>query len=177
MDVEPKTLAYKVPGGMLSNLLSQLKAQGAEARFEEVLKEIPRVREDLGFPPLVTPLSQMVGTQSVFNVLSGERYKMVPKEIKDYVKGLYGSSPAPIKDEIRKKIIGDDKVITERPADLIEPELEKYKKEIGDLATSPEDVLSYALFPQVAKKFFQDRLNGNIGSKEDEKIQHITVTM
>jgi len=177
MDVEPKTLTYKVPGGMLSNLLSQLKAQGAESRFEEVLKEIPRVREDLGFPPLVTPLSQMVGTQSVFNVLSGERYKMVPKEIKDYVKGLYGSSPAPIKDEIRKKIIGDDKVITVRPADLIEPELEKYKKEIGDLATSPEDVLSYALFPQVAKKFFQDRLNGNIGSKEDEKIQHITVTM
>jgi oxaloacetate decarboxylase alpha subunit len=180
MDVEPKTITYQVPGGMLSNLLSQLKAQGAESRYEEVLREIPRVREDLGFPPLVTPLSQMVGTQSVFNVLAGERYKMVPKEIKDYVKGLYGTSPAPINDEVRKKIIGDEIVITERPADLIAPELLKYKKEIGDLATTPEDVLSYALFPQVAKKFFEDRLSGNINenaSETDEKIHYITVTM
>ena len=134
MDVEPKSITYQVPGGMLSNLLSQLKAQGAESRYEEVLREIPRVREDLGFPPLVTPLSQMVGTQAVFNILSGERYKMIPKEIKEYVRGLYGTSPAPIKDEIRKKIIGDDKVITQRPADLIEPQLEKYKKEIGEFS-------------------------------------------
>lgn len=180
MDVEPKTIAYKVPGGMLSNLLSQLKAQGAESKYEEVLREIPKVREDLGFPPLVTPLSQMVGTQAVFNVLTGERYKMVPKEIKEYVRGLYGRSPAPIRDEVKKKIIGDEKVITQRPADLIEPEIEKYKKEIGDLATTPEDVLSYVLFPQVAKKFFEDRLNGNINNNtcdSDEKIHYITVTM
>lgn len=168
MDVEPKSITYQVPGGMLSNLLSQLKAQGAEAKFEEVLREIPRVREDLGFPPLVTPISQMVGTQAVFNVITGERYKMIPKEIKEYVRGLYGSSPAPIKDEIKKKIIGDEKVITQRPADLIKPQMEIYKKEIVDLATSLEDVLSYALFPQVAKKFFEDRLSGNINS--DEKI-------
>jgi len=176
MDVEPKTITYQVPGGMLSNLLSQLKAQGAESRYEEVLREIPRVREDLGFPPLVTPLSQMVGTQAVFNVLTGEKYKMVPKEIKDYVKGLYGSSPAPIKDEIKKKIIGDAEVITQRPADLIEPQLEKYKKEIGDLATTPEDVLSYVLFPQVAKKFFEDKLNGNTGDN-NEKIHYIVGKM
>lgn len=180
MDVEPKTISYQVPGGMLSNLLSQLKAQGAEDRYEEVLKEIPKVREDLGFPPLVTPLSQMVGTQAVFNVLSGERYKMVPKEIKEYVKGYYGSSPAPIKDEVRKKIIGDEKVITERPADLIEPEIEKHKKEIGALATTTEDLLSYILFPQVAKKFFEDKLNGNINNNvgnSDEGVHYITVTM
>ena len=179
MDVEPKSITYQVPGGMLSNLLSQLKAQGAESRYEEVLREIPRVRADLGFPPLVTPISQMVGTQSVFNVLSGVRYKMVPKEIKDYVRGLYGRSPAPISDEIRKKIIGDAQVITQRPADLIEPEMEKYKKEIGDLATNIEDVLSYCLFPQVAKKFFEDRLSGNTNnnSDSDEKIHYITVTM
>lgn len=173
MDVEPKGLRYQVPGGMLSNLLSQLKAQGAESRYEEVLREIPRVREDLGFPPLVTPLSQMVGTQAVFNVLCGERYKMIPKEIKEYVRGLYGSSPAPIKDEVKKKIIGDENVITQRPADLIEPQLERYKEEIGDLASTPEDLLSYVLFPQVAKKFFEDKLNGNT-CENDEKI-HYTI--
>ena len=183
MDVEPKTITYKVPGGMLSNLLSQLKSQGAESRYEEVLREIPKVREDLGFPPLVTPLSQMVGTQAVFNILSGERYKMVPKEIKEYVRGLYGASPSPISEEIRKKIIGEEKVITVRPADLLEPEIEKYKNEIGELASSDEDVLSYILFPQVAKKFFEDRRNGkNIETDDDEgygneKIQYITVTM
>jgi oxaloacetate decarboxylase (Na+ extruding) subunit alpha len=157
MDVDPNALTYQVPGGMLSNLLSQLKAQGASDKYEEVLREIPRVREDMGFPPLVTPLSQMVGTQAVFNVLTGERYKMVPKEIKEYVKGLYGQSPAPINEEIRKKIIGDEKVVTVRPADLLEPEIEKYKAEIGELAKSPEDVLSYVLFPQVAKKYFEEK--------------------
>jgi oxaloacetate decarboxylase (Na+ extruding) subunit alpha len=184
MDVEPNTLTYQVPGGMLSNLMSQLKGQGAFNKYEEVLKEIPRVREDLGFPPLVTPLSQMVGTQAVFNVLSGERYKMVPKEIKEYVKGLYGKSPAPINGEIQKKIIGDEKVITERPADLIELELEKYIAETGELAESMEDILSYALFPQVAKKFFEYRLKAtNIEEAGQETIQgndqvcYITVTM
>lgn len=180
MDVEPNTLTYQVPGGMLSNLLSQLKAQGALDKYEEVLREIPRVREDMGYPPLVTPLSQMVGTQAVFNVLSGERYKMVPKEIKEYVRGLYGMSPAPIKDEIRKKIIGDEEVITKRPADLLEPEIEKGKNEIGDLAASLEDVLSYILFPQVAKKFFEDkyRPKSNVEtSKGSETVQYVTVTM
>lgn len=188
MDVEPKTIKYQVPGGMLSNLLSQLKAQRAEDKYEDVLKEIPRVREDLGFPPLVTPLSQMVGTQAVFNILAGERYKMVPKEIKEYVRGLYGTSPAPINDEIKKKIIGDEEVITVRPADLLQPELENYKKEVGDLANSLEDVLSYALFPQVAKKFFENRLNpktedvneaknSNEVKDNSEKVQYITVTM
>ncbi|WP_017416989.1 oxaloacetate decarboxylase subunit alpha [Clostridium tunisiense] len=189
MDVEPNTLTYQVPGGMLSNLLSQLKTQGASDKYEEVLKEIPRVREDLGFPPLVTPLSQMVGTQAVFNILAGERYKMVPKEIKEYVKGLYGASPAPISKEIKEKIIGNDEVVTKRPADLLDPEMEKYKKEVGELATSLEDVLSYALFPQVAKKFFEERLQGKVvavdvekkaeekSERSQEEVHYITVTM
>lgn len=176
MDVEPNTLTYQVPGGMLSNLMSQLKAQGAFDKYEDVLKEIPRVREDLGFPPLVTPLSQMVGTQAVFNVLAGDRYKMVPKEIKEYVRGLYGAPPAAINDEVKKKIIGDEEVITVRPADLLEPEIEKYKAEIGELATSMEDVLSYVLFPQVAKKFFEERLNPK-SQDNSEKVTYITVTM
>jgi oxaloacetate decarboxylase (Na+ extruding) subunit alpha len=180
MDVEPNTLTYQVPGGMLSNLMSQLKGQGAFDKYEEVLKEIPRVREDLGFPPLVTPLSQMVGTQAVFNILSGERYKMVPKEIKEYVKGLYGKSPAPINDEIQKKIIDDEEVITVRPADLIQPELGKYIAEIGELAESLEDILSYVLFPQVARKFFEDRLKTETIEKinqSNDEICYITVTM
>ena len=176
-DVEPNTLIYQVPGGMLSNLISQLKSQGSLDKYEDVLKEIPRVREDLGFPPLVTPLSQMVGTQAVFNILSGERYKMVPKEIKEYVRGLYGKSPAPIEDEIKRKIIGDEQVITQRPADLIEPELEKYKNEIGSLANSLEDVLSYILFPQVAKKFFEDKLKPETNDKNTDEVVYITVTM
>lgn len=157
LNTEPMTLSYQVPGGMLSNLLSQLTQQNAQDKYEEVLAEVPRVREDLGFPPLVTPLSQMVGTQAVFNVLTGERYKIVPKEIKDYVKGLYGKSPAPIKEDIKNKIIGDEKVITTRPADLLEDGFENYKKEIEGLYESDEDVLSYALFPQIAKKFLLDR--------------------
>ncbi|MDU6249195.1 MAG: oxaloacetate decarboxylase subunit alpha, partial [Paeniclostridium sordellii] len=124
---EPQTLNYKVPGGMLSNLLSQLKQQNATEKYEDVLKEVPRVRADLGYPPLVTPMSQMVGTQALFNVLTGERYKLVPKEIKDYVKGQYGKAPAPIDEEVKKKIIGDEEVVTVRPADLLEPEFEKIK--------------------------------------------------
>jgi len=159
MDVELRTITYQIPGGMLSNLLLQLKAQGVESKYEEVLREISRVREDLGFPPLITPLIQMVGTQAVFNVLSGARYKIIPKELKDYVKGLYGSPPTFIKDEIKKKIIGDEKVITQRPADLLEPEMDKYEKKIGDLATTYEDVLTYALFPRISKKFFENRLS------------------
>ena len=154
---EPNIVEYQLPGGMLSNMLSQLKAQKAENKYEDVLREIPKVRADLGYPPLVTPLSQMVGTQSVFNVLTGSRYKMIPKEIKDYVKGFYGKSPVPISDEMKKIIIGDDEIFNGRPADLIENEYDKIKQEIGDLAKSDEDVLMYAMFPQVAKTYLENR--------------------
>lgn len=156
-DTDPKALVYQVPGGMLSNLLSQLSEQGMEDRFEKVLAEVPRVRADLGYPPLVTPLSQMVGTQALMNVLTQERYKMIPVEIKDYVRGLYGAAPAPISDEIRTKIIGDEKPITCRPADLIEPQLPTLTKEIAEYARTEEDVLSYALFPQQARDFLGRR--------------------
>ncbi|MGL9742272.1 oxaloacetate decarboxylase [Enterococcus sp. DIV1368c] len=156
-DIEPKTLIYQVPGGMLSNLLSQLTEQGLQERYEEVLAEVPKVRADLGFPPLVTPLSQMVGTQALMNVLSGERYKLVPTEIKEYVRGLYGRPPAPIAEAIQQTIIGDEQVIQERPADLLAPQLSLLKKEISEYAKSPEDLLSYALFPQQAKDFLGRR--------------------
>lgn len=156
-DIEPKTLIYQVPGGMLSNLLSQLTEQGLQDKYEEVLAEVPKVRADLGYPPLVTPLSQMVGTQSLMNVISGERYKLVPSEIKDYVKGLYGQSPAPISDEIKETIIGDAEVITVRPADLLAPQLPAFKEEIAEYAKSEEDVLMYALFPQQAQDFLGRR--------------------
>ncbi|MGL5051611.1 MAG: oxaloacetate decarboxylase subunit alpha [Fusobacteriaceae bacterium] len=169
---EPSILEYQLPGGMLSNLVSQLTAQKAADKYEEVLREIPRVREDLGFPPLVTPLSQMVGTQAVFNVLSKERYKLVPKEIKDYVKGLYGKSPAKISDEITKKIIGNDPVFTGRPADLLEPELEKLKQEIGDLAHSEEEVLIYGMFPQIARTYLEGKY---APPKAEIKIQTINI--
>ncbi|ADD02398.1 Conserved carboxylase region [Thermoanaerobacter italicus Ab9] len=157
MGVDTDVLIYQVPGGMLSNLISQLKQQNALDKYPEVLKEIPKVREELGYPPLVTPMSQMVGTQAVLNVITGERYKMVPKEVKDYVKGLYGRPPAPISEEIKKKIIGDEVVIDVRPADLLKPQFETIKEEIKEYYEQEEDVLSYALFPQVAKKFFEYR--------------------
>ncbi|CEO04503.1 pyruvate/oxaloacetate carboxyltransferase [[Clostridium] sordellii] len=176
---EPQTLNYKVPGGMLSNLLSQLKQQNATEKYEDVLKEVPRVRADLGYPPLVTPMSQMVGTQALFNVLTGERYKLVPKEIKDYVKGQYGKAPAPIDEEVKKKIIGDEEVVTVRPADLLEPEFGKIKLEAGVLAKCDEDVITYALFPQVAPKFLENKYNPEKKdeSSEENKIHYITVTM
>ena len=155
--VDVNALLYQVPGGMLSNLMSQLKQAGKEDLLPEVLAEVPRVRADVGYPPLVTPSSQIVGTQAVFNVLGGERYKMVTKEFKGIVAGEYGKTPLPIDPAFTKKIIGDKEPITCRPADLIEPELEKYKKELGDQAHQEEDVLSYALLPQVAKKFFDVR--------------------
>ena len=160
LNVDTKTLIYQVPGGMLSNLLSQLKQANAEDKYYDVLAEIPRVREDFGYPPLVTPTSQIVGTQAVMNVLAGERYKMVPKESKGMIMGEYGRLPAPVNEEVRRKCIGDAEPITCRPADLIEPELEKYREETKDIATCEEDVLSYALFPQVASKFFDARKNG-----------------
>lgn len=157
MGVDVNTLRYQVPGGMLSNLVSQLKQQGKEDKLDDVLKEVPRVREDLGYPPLVTPSSQIVGTQAVLNVLMGERYKMISKETKGIVRGEYGKTPVEIKPEIVKKIIGDEKRITCRPADLIKPELENVKKECAQWIEQDEDVLSYALFGQVATKFFEQR--------------------
>lgn len=162
LSVDTKALIYQVPGGMLSNLLNQLKQAKKEDKYYEVLAEVPRVRKDFGYPPLVTPTSQIVGTQAVMNVLAGERYKMVSKESKGMLKGEYGQLPAPVNEEVRKKCIGDEEVITCRPADLIAPELEKYRAEAGDLAKCEEDVLSYALFPQVAKKFLEKRNGGGV---------------
>ncbi|MEW9123368.1 MAG: oxaloacetate decarboxylase subunit alpha [Thermotaleaceae bacterium] len=157
LGVDVNALIYQVPGGMLSNLVSQLKMQNALDKYDEVLKEVPRVREDLGYPPLVTPLSQMVGTQAALNVVLGERYKMVPKEIKAYVKGEYGKPAVEISQAIREKIIGSEAVIDCRPADLIEPQLENYRKEMKEYLEQEEDVLSYALFPTVAVEFFKFR--------------------
>ena len=157
LSVNAKALQYQVPGGMLSNLIGQLKQANAMDKYYAVLEEVPRVRKDFGYPPLVTPTSQIVGTQAVMNVLGGERYKMVTKESKGLLKGEYGRLPAPVNEEVRKKCIGDDKVITHRPADDIAPELEGYRKEIRQYSQQEEDVLSYALFPQVATKYFQWR--------------------
>ncbi len=159
LSVDTNTLLYQVPGGMLSNLLSQLKQANAEDRFYEVLAEVPRVREDYGYPPLVTPTSQIVGSQAVLNVLAGERYKMFTKESKGMLRGEYGRLPGPVNEEIRKKAIGDQQPIECRPADLIAPELDKYREECKQWARCEEDVLSYALFPQVAQKFFENRDN------------------
>jgi len=163
LNVDANTLLYQVPGGMLSNLMGQLKDNGAEDRLYEVLAEVPRVRKDFGYPPLVTPTSQIVGTQAVLNILLGERYKMITKESRGLLKGEYGTLPAEVNEDVRKKAIGDEEVITVRPADLLEPELEKYTNEAGELAKSEEDVLSYALFPQVAKTFLENR-----GKKADD---------
>ena len=157
LGVNIKTLLYQVPGGMLSNLTSQLKEQHAEDKFYEVLEEVPRVRKDLGEPPLVTPSSQIVGTQAVFNVLMGERYKMVTKETKDILSGKYGATVKPFNPEVQKKCIGDTKPITCRPADLLDNELDKLEKEVAPYKEQDEDVLSYALFPQVAMDFFKYR--------------------
>lgn len=157
LETEPKTLLYQVPGGMLSNLYSQLKQANAVDKFESVLREVPKVRQDLGYPPLVTPLSQMVGTQASFNILVNERYKIVPNEIKDYVHGKYGTPPGTIDPEIQQKIIGDDEVLTVRPADLLEAEMPSLKAELGDLAKSEEDILTYALFPQVGLTYLKEK--------------------
>lgn len=157
MGVDINTLKYQVPGGMLSNLVSQLKQANAMDKFEEVLKEVPRVREDFGYPPLVTPSSQIVGTQAVLNVVMGERYKMVPKEAKDLVKGMYGKTTVPIKQEVVDKILKGEEQVTCRPADLLEPELEQMKKECAKWIHQEEDVLTKALFPQPAETFFKKR--------------------
>ena len=170
LSCNPNILKYQVPGGMLSNLISQLKQQNALDKLDEVLKEVPEVRKDMGYPPLVTPLSQMVGTQAVLNVISGERYKMVPKEINEYLHGNYGKSPAPVNEEIRHKIIGDDEVITHRPADDLKPEFKALKKKYADIAQSDEDVLSIALFGDVAIKYITQR-------NEDRKPKKIKVSV
>ena len=163
--VDVRVLQFQIPGGMLSNLMSQLREQGAEDRYAEVLEEIPRVREEMGFPPLVTPSSQIVGTQATLNVVLGERYKIIPAEIKNYVRGYYGRPPAPIDPGIKQKAIGDEDPIDCRPADLIPPAFEEARAEIGDLAESEEDVLSYVLFPQVARPFLERRKQGG-GARE-----------
>jgi pyruvate/oxaloacetate carboxyltransferase len=155
--VDASIIVHQIPGGMFSNLLEQLKEQNALHRLREVLEEVPRVRKELGYPPLVTPTSQLVGIQAVFNVLSGKRYSIVPKEIKDYVKGFYGEPPAPIDPKVKKKIIQNEKQITCRPADLLEPALDKIPDDVKPYIESEEDKLTYALFPQVASEFFKKR--------------------
>lgn len=167
LGVNSNILLYQVPGGMLSNLVSQLKEQNALDKYQEVLEEVPRVREDLGFPPLVTPTSQIVGTQAVFNVIIGSRYKMITKETKGVVKGEYGKTPKQISDEIKKIIIGDEEQITTRPADLIQPELDKLKTEIAKYIEQEEDVLTYALFPQIAMNYFKKRQTKLYGFNEE----------
>lgn len=157
MSTQTDALSYQIPGGMLSNLIAQLKAQNSLHRLEEVLQETPRVRAELGYPPLVTPMSQMVGVQAATNVLAGERYKNVSKEIRSYVRGEYGTPPAEISSEIVKKILGDEPRITDRYAASLAPAFESFKKEVGDLAHSDEDVLSYALFPSITEKYLKDR--------------------
>lgn len=157
MATDTQCLTYQIPGGMLSNLLSQLKQVNALDRFDEVLVETPKVRKDMGYPPLVTPTSQMVGVQAVRNVLDGQRYKSVSKEIKAYCRGEYGHTPAPIDPEIQKQILGDEKPLTVRYADTLEPVVDKTREKLGDLARSDEDVLSYIAFPNLAEKFFEER--------------------
>ena len=160
---DAKALIYQVPGGMLSNLLSQLKQAGKADQLTAVLEEVPRVRKDAGYPPLVTPTSQIVGTQAVFNVITGERYKMCTNEFKGLVAGKYGTTPVPIDPEFQRKIIGDEKPITCRPADLLEPELETLRKECAEWVEQEEDVLSYAQFPKVATDFFKKRRDAKYG--------------
>jgi oxaloacetate decarboxylase alpha subunit len=171
-----RVFEHQVPGGMISNLVSQLEEQRALDRIHDVLDEIPKVRAELGYPPLVTPASQIVGTQAVLNVLSGARYKLIPGEVKAYVRGLYGRPPAPIDPEIQKKIIGDEEPLTVRPADKLEPGMAKAERESAGLARSPEDVMSYALFPQVAKKFFEGRQIGVIPREETKEAKAAKVT-
>lgn len=163
MGVDANTLLYQVPGGMLSNLVSQLKQAGKEDKLEDVLKEVPRVRQDSGYPPLVTPTSQIVGTQAVFNIVMGERYKMVTKEFRDMVAGKYGKTPMPIDPAFRKKICGDEEMIDCRPADLLKPELDTFKEQIAEYYEQEEDILSFAQFGQVAVKFFESRRNKKYG--------------
>ena len=172
LTTDTKALDYQVPGGMLSNLVAQLTAQGKMDKFDEVLLETPRVREDLGYPPLVTPMSQMVGVQATANVLAGERYKNVSKEVKSYLMGEYGNAPGKVNEDVKKKILGDEKSIEGRYADTLEPQFEKAKAEIGDKAKSDEDVLSYIAFPTQAENFFdyREKMAGKIYNYEFKAI-------
>jgi oxaloacetate decarboxylase alpha subunit len=154
---QPEALTYQIPGGMLSNMISQLKAQNSIGKLDAVLNEVPKVREDLGYPPLVTPMSQMVGTQATVNVLTGERYKMILKEVKAYCKGEYGKAPGEINPELLAKALNGDTPITSRFADTLEPVFEKTKEELKDITTSDEDILSYLLFPQIAEDFIKNK--------------------
>lgn len=156
---DPRALIYQVPGGMLSNMYSQLKQTGLESKYEEVLAEVPKVRKELGYPPLVTPLSQMVGTQATMNIIMGERYKMVSKEVKNYLIGKYGKFPVDVDEDFRQSLVGDEKVIDYRPADDLEDEFDRLTEEIGDLSKSDEDTLIYALFPEVGKDFLKNYYN------------------
>ena len=169
--IDTSVLIHQIPGGMLSNLVSQLKEQNAMDRYDDVLKEMPKVRKDLGYPPLVTPTSQIVGTQAVLNVMMGERYKVIPKEVRDYVRGIYGRSPAPINKQLLAKVLGDDVAVTCRPADLLPPELEMRTKEAEELGIvgKEEDILTYAIYPQIAPKFLR-------GEAEEEKLQPAAAT-
>lgn len=166
--VDTNVLVYQIPGGMTTNLVNQLREQNALGKLGEVLREVPIVRKELGYPPLVTPTSQIVGTQAVLNVVTGERYKIIPNEVKQYVKGYYGASPAPIDEKVRRKVIGNEEPITGRPADLLKPEFEKARKELDGRTRSEEDILSYVLFPQVAISFFEmrDLREKGLGSSE-----------
>ncbi|MGA2082220.1 MAG: pyruvate carboxylase subunit B [Holophaga sp.] len=164
--VDVNVLQFQVPGGMLSNLVGQLRQNGAMDKYYDVLDEIPRVRKDMGYPPLVTPSSQIVGTQATLNILTGQRYKVIPEEVKQYFRGYYGKPPAPMDPAIQKLAIGDEEPITCRPADMLAPGWADAKMEIGDLAQSDEDVMSYALFPQIAKPFLKRRRQG-LGGKEE----------
>jgi oxaloacetate decarboxylase alpha subunit len=177
LQVDTNTLIYQVPGGMLSTLISQLKDAKAESMYYEVLEEVPRVRKEAGYPPLVTPTSQIVGTQAVMNILGGERYRMVGHEFRAMIRGEYGTLPAPVDEDVRKKCIGNAEVITCRPADLLPPEMEKLTAEIGTEARCEEDVLTYALFPQLAKLFFEHRRKKESGIADEETLAAITAAI
>ena len=172
--VDPNALIYQVPGGMLSNLISQLKEAKAEHKYEEVLAEVPKVRKDFGYPPLVTPTSQIVGTQAVFNVLLQERYKMASRESKALLRGEYGQLPGSVDEAVRKKVIGEDKIITGRPADLLTPEMEAMRREADGLARSEEDVLSLAMLPQAARGYLERR-NARIEAalRREQRVQDL----
>lgn len=172
-NVDPHVMIYQVPGGMLSNLAIQLSEQKALHRMKEVLEEVPKVREDFGYPPLVTPTSQIVGTQATLNILTGERYKVITTETKNYLKGLYGEPSAAINEQVRKRAIGDEEVVTRRPADLLEPELDRAQAELKDLSENVEDLITYTLFPKVALDFFTKKNDPDIKSEAPSKGKEV----